>query len=383
MFRARAFVQALSSGGLFSANLGNGFGPGRGVRAGRNIEQYPCMFKASGYQNGFEIERIAACDFSRLEKVSNEEILRRARGPEGGERLLRFVTERMGIRTRYFVPPGMDALDLARDALGRLLEADPTLREEAEFLIFGGISNPMPTVCLSALLSGEFELRNVSCWDLKSGCSTGVLAAIQALEWFQHGARRGIIVCSETFSRFTHPETLQMSASVGDGAAALALRTSSEWKIRGVVHGTDPAYLKSMYVPGRYPVEIQNYRSQDYVFAFEEKGDTLKKMAEYWVGSLQDLLRQSGVKGEAVTHYFSHQVDAYKNREIARAGGIPNGAVAMNFADFGNMGCPTIFLNYAQWLASQPAAFRRGDVVVLHALGGGLSWAGICLEKIE
>jgi 3-oxoacyl-[acyl-carrier-protein] synthase III len=208
-----------------------------------------------------------------------------------------------------------------------------------------------------------------------------VRALVQALDWFEHGSKKGVIVCSETFSKFTRPETLQMAASIGDGAVAMQVSRSDAWKVRGVVHGTDPAYMKNMYVPGKYPVRIDAYNPLDYVFHFEDKPDTLKKMAEYWVGSLQDLLKTSGVVGSAVSHYFAHQVDGSKNPEIARACGIEDPAIARNFAGYGNMGCPTIFLNYERWKAAGPKPFKTGDIQVFHAVGGGLSWAGICLER--
>src|SRR5262249_19798335 len=137
-----------------------------------------------------------------------------------------------------------------------------------------------------ALLAAEFDFRNVSCWDLKSGCSTGILALFQALDWFERGARRGVIVCSETFSKFTHPETLQMAASIGDGASAISVSSADDWKVRGVDHGTDAAYMKSMYVPGKYPIRPEEYDPAEYVFRFEDKPDTLRKIGEHWVGSL-------------------------------------------------------------------------------------------------
>jgi 3-oxoacyl-[acyl-carrier-protein] synthase-3 len=338
------------------------------------------VFRSASYAIGAEIGALASCDFAKLLPVSNEEVLARA-GRTTDERLLHFLSNEMGIRRRFVVPKGTSALDLARDALDALLRKDPGIRDEAEFLIFGGISSPMPTVCMAALLANEYGFAKASCWDLKSGCSTGVLGFAQAIDWFQHGAKAGVLVTSETFSRFTDPTTLALSASTGDGACALSVRPSSAWRVRGVVHGTDATYFKSAYVPGAYPVDVERYRAEDYVFAFDDKPQTIAALKKHWVESLRDLLVVSEIAPERVTHYVSHQVDGKKNRAIAEACGISERATAMNFADFGNMGCPTVFLNYERFLEARPG-FAIGDVLVLHAVGGGISYAGICLEKI-
>lgn len=337
------------------------------------------MFKSTKWNAGLSIDQIEVCNFDALKKVNNRDVLAWGRDGEIDERLLHFFEKKMGISNRYFSEEKQNAYQLASDALSKLLKADPSLKDEAEFLIFGGISNAMPTVCHAAMLACDYELPNVSCWDLKSGCSTGVLALVQALEWFEKGAKRGIIVCSETFSKFTRPETLQMTASIGDGAVAFSLRANDEWKTLGVVHGTDARYFKSMYVPGIYPIDQKDYQAEDYFFKFEAAADTLEKTAYYWQKSLQDLLDLTNVDASTITHYVAHQVDGSKNRKFALDCGIPDEAIMTNFVNFGNMGCPTIFINYYQH--REKMSFKKGDRLLFHAVGGGLSWASMVLEK--
>jgi 3-oxoacyl-[acyl-carrier-protein] synthase-3 len=340
------------------------------------------MFAKPDYRTGIQIDSIATCNFEGLQRITNDEILKRARGEEVSKKLMRFVSEKMGIESRYFVQPERDSLDLAREALSALIKKDPDLPNTAEALIFAGISNPMPTVCHAALLANEFGFKNASCWDLKSGCSTGVLAYLQALDWFQHGTKKAVVVCAESFSKFTDPETLQMSISVGDGACAMSLSASDSWKVIGVVHGTNPAYFKSMYVPGKYPVKIDKFDAAEYVFHFSDAGETIEALGNYWQNSLKQLLESAGLRGDQVTHYVSHQVDGTKNKLVAQGAGIPESAVATNFKNYGNMGCPTIFINYAMNIADKNVKFKSGDKLVFHAVGGGLTWAGICLEKV-
>ncbi|OUR93569.1 hypothetical protein A9Q84_19060 [Halobacteriovorax marinus] len=338
------------------------------------------MIGAKSYTIGFQIGHVATCDFSKLIPVKNADILRLGRAGTVDERLVTFLGKKMGIENRYHCPKDLNSLDLARDALKALIEAEPSIVEEAEFLILAGISNPMPTVCTSSLLAGEFGFKHTSCWDLKSGCSTGILATMQALDWLNLGAKKGVIICTETLTKFANPEALQMSASTGDGAVAFSIHASSDWEVLGAVHGTDAEYLKAMYVPGTFPVE-ENFNPMDYVFAFDGKADTIEKMGYHWQKSLQDLLETSGLKGEEVDHYIAHQVDGKKNLAFAKSAGIKEENVALHFKDFGNMGCPTVFKNYKNWTEEKGKEFKSGETLVLHAVGGGISWAGICLRK--
>lgn len=339
------------------------------------------MLKARQYQSGIEITDIATCDFSALHCVSNAQLFA-SLGKGDNNRLVRFIEQGMGIRQRYFCPPQQNALDLARSAIRQLVERNPSLLDEAEFFILGGISSPMPVTTTSALLAGEFGFKNVSCWDIKSGCSTGVLALIQAQQWIEAGARTGIIVCAETLSKFSNPDILQMSAAIGDGAVALQVSRSDQWRVRGIVHGTDPSLVKTMMVKGEFPISLDHYDPAHYYFSFEQKPEGIEAIGRYWIQSLQDLLAVSAVEPRQIRHYVAHQVDASKNAAVAQACSIDESAVAKNFSDYGNMGCPTVFINYHQWVNRNAHRFNSGDCLVLHAVGGGVSWAGVCLERL-
>lgn len=343
------------------------------------------MLNNASFKNGIEIAHVATCDFGALDCISNAELLSRSGKSDSGK-LARFIQQEMGIEQRHFCPSEKNALDLARSAIARLIAMNPAIVEEAEFFILGGISSPMPVTTTSALLAGEFGFKNVSCWDIKSGCSTGVLALIQALQWIESGARTGVIVCAETLSKFSNPDILQMSAAIGDGAVALQVSASSQWKVRGIVHGTDASLVRSMMVKGEFPVRIDDYDPSQYYFSFEQKPEGIAAIGRYWVQSLQSLLATSSVssplRASQVRHYVAHQVDAAKNAAVASACGIADDAVARNFSHFGNMGCPTVFINYHQWIKRPQHAFNAGDCLVFHAVGGGVSWAGVCLERL-
>lgn len=338
------------------------------------------MLKSGNYRNGIEVIHVATCDFGELDCVDNATLLSRHGKSEG--RLARFIRQEMGIEQRYFCPVQKNALDLARSAIARLVAANPAIVDEAEFFILGGISSPMPVTTTSALLAGEFGFRNVSCWDIKSGCSTGVLALIQAQQWIEAGARTGIIVCAETLGKFANPDILQMSAAIGDGAVALQVSASERWKVRGIVHGTDASLVRSMMVRGEFPIRIDSYDPAQYYFSFEQKPEGIEAIGRYWVQSLQSLLAVSDITPSQVRHYVAHQVDAAKNAAVAQFCGIADDAVAKNFSHFGNMGCPTVFINYHQWINRAAHAFNAGDCLVFHAVGGGVSWAAVCLERL-
>lgn len=329
---------------------------------------------------GLEIAAVATCDFAAMEAFDNARLLRDFVGREPNEKLIKIIREGMGAEQRYHCGADQNAIDLARQAIANLLAAHPELREAVDFVIFAGISSPRPVTTVSALLANEFGLGKASCWDIKSGCSTGCLALMQAHAFLGHGARGGLVVCAETLSKFTDPGVLQMAASIGDGAAAAYVRRSERWRLRALVHGTDPTYSQAMAVKGTFPIDPDTYDAADYRFTFEDKPAGIKALGHHWVQSLADVLEAAGAPADSVTDYVAHQVDANKNAAVARACGIPDGAVARSFASHGNMGCPTVFVNYAKWLAARPGPIGPGDRVVFHAVGGGLSWAALLID---
>lgn len=339
------------------------------------------MLTRSLQQPGFTISNIETCDFTQMAYLDNDEVFRLAGKKTESSRLARFIEKTMGITGRYRCAPERDAYDNARSALARLLEKDPGLRQRAEFFIYAGISNPRPITTISTLLAGEFGFENASCWDLKSGCSTGVLSLMQGQSWIGMGARCGIIVSSETLSKFSPPEVMQIAAATGDGAVALAMEASDEWTLKSVVHGTDARFANNIRLPGKFPVDFTTGKAEDYLYQLDEKGDTIEMLQKYWVSSLQQLLAAAGIAGNEVAHYIAHQVDGSKNQAIAAAAGIRPETVAKNFARFGNMGSPTVLINYHQWIKRPDHRFAPGEHLVFHAVGGGISWAGMCLQR--
>ncbi|MBK9294997.1 MAG: hypothetical protein IPM57_11260 [Oligoflexia bacterium] len=335
------------------------------------------MIQTKFLASGFNIKGIESCDFSSMDLITTDDLL--VRFGKNSTKLSTFVKNEIQIDTRYFVKNNQDALDLARQALGRLIEKNPDAKN-VDFFIFAGISNPMPTVCLAALLSNDFGITGASCWDLKSGCSSGVLALQQAIDWFGKGAKSGIIVASETFSKFTNQEIFQMSLTTGDGACAVYLTNEPVYKPIATIHGTDATYFKSTFVPGKYPIVLSNYNPSDYQFVFSEKSDVLKALQKYWSYSLNELLMKGKCKGEDIKYYFSHQVDSKKNLEFAKSCKIAEAAVLNTFKKYGNIGCPGVFLNYLE----RKDDFKPGkdDYIVFQAVGGGLSWASLLIQKL-
>lgn len=323
------------------------------------------------------LQDIAICDFSSLNRLTNKDVLQQL-GKKNDGRLLGFIEQSMGIEARHWCSQSQNSLDLARSAITELVERNPDMREQVDFLIFAGISNPYPVTTLSALLADEFGFFNASCWDLKSGCSTALLALQQGIALLNSGAKAGIIVSAENLSRFSNPEILQMSMAIGDGAAALYITQGDEWLVKSSVHGTDSAFSSYMRVHGEFPVK-EDAVPEDYYFTFANKPEGIQRLAHHWQTSLAELLRLADLQGEQIQHYVAHQVDEQKNLAVALAAKIPCEKVALNFRQFGNMGSPTIFVNLHDWLAKQPV--RTDDHLVLHAVGGGISWAGICLQR--
>ena len=166
------------------------------------------------------------------------------------------------------------------------------------------------------------------------------------------------------------------------GPLPLIVEQSEQWQLKSLVHGTDPRYVTNMLVTGKMPVANEDYDRDNYRFTFNDKGNGIQVLGEYWVKSLTDLLQQAGIKGDEVNYYFAHQVDGSKNAQIAAMCGVADAAVAKNFRDFGNMGAPTVFINYKHWMEKNQPQFQKGEQLVFHAVGGGLSWAGLCLEYV-
>jgi 3-oxoacyl-[acyl-carrier-protein] synthase-3 len=333
---------------------------------------------------GVRIADVETCDFRLMEVYATAGLLRAAR-PDDAERYLGSASARrliagFGVEFRHLthipgralLPGRLNALDLARSAVNRLRARRPGALERLDAVIFVSTSNPHPCNSQAALLAAQCGLSG-SCFDLKGGCSGGVLGLLQGALMIRSGCERVLVVMAETLSQFTPPEDLRMLLTVGDGAACVLLERAAGPGFLAMLHGTEPALSNTMTVSATFPPSPPDAR---YLYEFHRANEATVFLHQRWRALFCESLGAAGVASRELAYALFHQTHAAQVRGLQTEMGLSEEQVPTVVSHYGNMGTPT----FAVALTRVHANLRPCDRYLMQAVGGGVSWCAIVAE---
>ncbi len=330
------------------------------------------------------IADVESCDFGLIPGYDTATVLRSAM-PEEWERYLASAVARrmigeLGVEHRHLThlpgatadPDRLTAYDLARSAVERMYSRRGAELARLDALIFVSTSNPHPCNSQAAMLAGDFGFRT-SCFDLKAGCSSGVLGLLQGALLIRAGCERVLVVMAENLSQLTPPDDLRMLLTVGDGAACVLLERSKGPGFLAMLHGTDAAFARAMVVAPTFPPAGPD---PHYVYRVTDATAAGTFLRRQWRTLYRESLHAAGLVSDDLAHWFFHQTHRAQVDELLDDLAIPPGRTVRIVERHGNMGTPTFAVAMAQAFSS----IEPGERYLLQAVGGGVSWCAIVAE---
>jgi 3-oxoacyl-[acyl-carrier-protein] synthase-3 len=109
------------------------------------------------------------------------------------------------------------------------------------------------------------------------------------------------------------------------------------------------------------------------------RGNELFKVAvRVLVRAAQEALSRCNMSGEEVSLLIPHQANIRIIQAMAEKAGIPLSKVYINIDKYGNTSSASIAIALDE--AVREKRIKEGDIIVLDAFGGGLTW-GACVIR--
>ncbi|GJD98844.1 beta-ketoacyl-ACP synthase III [Methylobacterium isbiliense] len=290
-----------------------------------------------------------------------------------------WIVQRTGIRQRHIAEPDETTSVLGVKAARAALAAadiDPASID----LVICATSTPDHTFPSTATqIQHGLGIHGGAAFDLQAVCAGFVYGVATADKFLTTGAaRRALVVGAETFSRLLDWEDRTTCVLFGDGAGALVLEAQP-----GEGHAGDRGVLTShLRSDGRY---------RDKLFVDGGPGSTGttgklrmvgKEVFRFAVGSVTDVIadafRATGTTAEDLDWFVPHQA----NRRIIEASadklGIAREKVVLTVDRHGNTSAASIPL--ALDAACRDGRIKRGDLVMIEAIGGGFAWGSALIR---
>jgi 3-oxoacyl-[acyl-carrier-protein] synthase-3 len=290
-----------------------------------------------------------------------------------------WIAQRTGIRERRIAADGELTSDLAVHA-ARAALANAKIDAQSIDLIVLATSTPDNTFPASAVtVQAGLGINHGAAFDLQAVCSGFVYALATTDALLRTGTfKRALVIGAETFSRLLDWTDRTTCVLFGDGAGALVMELEPQPGARddrGILVSrlrSDGRYKSKLFVDG-------GPSSTGTVGHLRMEGREVFRHAVTMITDVvEDAFKMTGYTAADVDWFVPHQA----NKRIIDASaiklGIDPSKVVITVDRHGNTSAASIPL--ALSVAVSDGRIKRGDLLLLEAMGGGFTWGAALLR---
>lgn len=284
-----------------------------------------------------------------------------------------WITKMTGIRQRHLAAEGEVTSDLGAAAARAALVNAGLTPADIDLIIVATTTPDMTYPSTAALIQNKLGITRGAAFDIQAVCSGFVFAVATADSFLKNGlAKRALVIGAETNSRILDWTDRATCVLFGDGAGAAVLERveledgEPERGVLATSLRTDGSHWEKLYVDGG-PSSTQT------VGHVRMRGHEVFRHA---VGMITDVVENafalSGHRADELDWFVPHQAN---KRIIDGAGhklGIPDEKVIVTVDRHANTSAASVPLALAQGV--NDGRIRRGDLVMLEAMGAGFTW---------
>jgi 3-oxoacyl-[acyl-carrier-protein] synthase-3 len=284
-----------------------------------------------------------------------------------------WIVQRTGIHERRIAAPGEVTSQLAAQA-ARAALAHAHVDAQSVDLIVLATSTPDNTFPASAVsVQAELGITHGAAFDLQAVCSGFVYALATADGLLRSGAfNRALVIGAETFSRLLDWTDRGTCVLFGDGAGAVVMdaqELAGTHDDRGVLIvrlRSDGRHKMKLYVDG-------GPSSTGTVGHLRMEGREVFRHAVAMITDVvEDAFKATGYTAEDIDWFIPHQANKRIIDGSAHKLGIAPAKIVTTVDRHGNTSAASIPLALADAIADR--RIKRGDLLLLEAMGGGFTW---------
>ncbi|HEY1474861.1 MAG TPA: beta-ketoacyl-ACP synthase III [Pseudolabrys sp.] len=290
-----------------------------------------------------------------------------------------WIVQRTGIRERHIAAAGELTSDLALHA-ARAALANAHVEANSIDLIVLATSTPDQTFPATAVsVQAGLGITKGAAFDLQAVCSGFVFALSIADSMLKSGGfKRALVIGAETFSRILDWNDRTTCVLFGDGAGALVLEAQPQGGTiadRGLLTShlrSDGRHKSKLYVDGG-PSSTQT------VGHLRMEGrDVFKHAIAMITDVIDDAFKATGTSAADIDWFVPHQANKRIIDGSAHKLGIAPDKVVMTVDRHGNTSAASIPLALTDAVADR--RIKRGNLILLEAMGGGFTWGSALLR---
>jgi len=282
------------------------------------------------------------------------------------------IEAKTGIQSRRHADDSQCTSDLAIACGKRCLDQIGFKAKDLGALIIATSSPDRIQPATATRVQHALAAHQAYAFDLNSVCSGAVFALHVADCLIKADGRPVLLIASEVYSRFLNPRDFSTYPFFGDGAGAALLDKGPVGILGSVLH-TDGAGADVIQVPAGGTM-LPFARCGDMAAGyFRMQGREVYKFATVAGATvITEITARFGVRVNDIRCFVCHQANLHILKDIARQIDVDFARFHICLHKYGNTAAASVLIALDEVLSEGIAG--PGDLIVLVAFGGGLSW---------
>ena len=279
-----------------------------------------------------------------------------------------WITERTGIKFRHIAGPDETTATLGAEAARNALDAAGMTAADIDLIIVATCTPDQTFPAAATKVQDMLGHHGGVAFDVAAVCSGFLYAFSVAESMIRAGsAKNALVIGSETMTRLLDWEDRGTCVLFGDGAGAVVL--SGEIGEAGVLATrlhADGRHNELLYVDGGPSTTgtVGKLRMQG--------REVFRHAVTNLAGVMHEVLAKAGMEASEIDWVVPHQANARIIDATVRKLGLPAERVVLTVSEHANTSAASVPL--ALDVAVRDGRIKKGDIVVLEAMGGGFTW---------
>jgi 3-oxoacyl-[acyl-carrier-protein] synthase-3 len=291
-----------------------------------------------------------------------------------------WIQDRTGIKARHRAAEGQLTSDLAVEAARRALEAAGRTPADVDLIIVATTTPDMTFPATAVVVQRKLGAPVGIAFDIQAVCSGFVYGLNVADGFVARGqAKCALVIGAETMSRLLDWTDRSTCVLFGDGAGAVVLEpvqgqgTTADRGLLGFALRADGTKQNLLYTDG-------GVSSTGTVGQLRMLGNQVFKHAVINIAeAVEAAALNANTPVDTVDWFIPHQANQRILHGVAHRLGVSEDKVISTIADHANTSAASIPLAFYQ--AVQDGRVKPGQLILMEAMGGGLTW-GACVLRL-
>jgi 3-oxoacyl-[acyl-carrier-protein] synthase-3 len=290
-----------------------------------------------------------------------------------------WIRQRSGIAQRHIAADDQGTSDLAIAAAKRAIEASGIDVSDIDGVIVATTTPDRTFPSVAVMVQAALGMRPGLAFDVQAVCTGFVYALATANNFITTGqVKRILVIGAEKMSSILNWDDRTTCVLFGDGAGAVVLEAAEgagTLEDRGILSShlyADGTQTEILYTDGGPSTTGQ---SGHIVMNGRE---VFKQAVNLMSGVVEETLQANDIDADAIDWLVPHQANSRIIEGTAKKLGMSMDKVVMTVAEHGNTSAASIPL--ALDVAVRDGRIGQGDLLLVEALGGGLTWGAALLR---